>query len=208
MLVLLCFFALLSVAVWSPSAHAEGETAPRPVAEGFQPVTGDTWLYRTTAIDGHLGFATPQGLLGVSLTQTFERTFALSGSVGLGATGPHLSVMPRVQLPWDWGAVGLGVGLTGSNYREAFTDFICFDSCSNTVEEADLMLWGNAELYVVFQEQASGWRFGLYTGVTGAVVAVNRRLVDEDTGEELQGLSGRSGLPQLVYLGLNLGYAF
>lgn len=169
----------------------------------------DTWTDNPTAVDAHLGFLSPQGLLGLGVTHTWERHWGLSASAGWNGDGVNTSLMARAQLPWSWGAVGLGAGLTGAT---EYTKFDIRFLSDNDTQNADFVLLANAELFVVLQDPQSGIRVSAYWGMSQGLAAWGPYATPYTNRYEAPRpnypIDESEVLDLLPYAGLSVGYAF
>ena len=165
-----------------------------------QQASANRLLDKPTSVNAHLGSTSPQGVLGVTLDHQFTESFALNAGMGRGITGYQLALMSRFQVTrHDW-AFGLGVGPSAGDYDEPFAS-IGFGSHKSVT--ADLVVWGNVEGYMVFQEH-DGLRASVYVGCTSPLAASNVRQGDYALGESAIPESGRL----TPYLGVSVGRAF
>jgi hypothetical protein len=176
------------------------------LADGFEAVREGRPEDRVWALDLHFGLATPQGAFGLGVTKEVKEYMDLSLTGGLGATGPHTSVMARLHQGQGLSKVGIGLGATGvtgdfsNEKKEEIGDFIL----------PEFTLWGNIELFYLIESAESGLRFQLYMGYTKRLWESSPLLLVLEGDEE--GSRERVSVPtdglDTLYVGMGAGYAF
>ena len=120
-----------------PAASAE---ATPPLAEPSVPKSPDSYFFDgDTSLMIHLSFGGPTGWLGVAVNYAFAEQFVIAAGVGLGASGPQVSLLPRLRLPVGrMVALGVEAGPSAGRYVHSNCVILC------DVFEADRSIWDTA----------------------------------------------------------------
>jgi hypothetical protein len=97
-----------------PDAEDEQPDAP--------PRLPDPWVTRPIMVEGHLGFGTPVGILGIALDYSPWSLLGLNLGIGLGLSGPEYAFTSRVRLlrlgRRTHVAIYLGAGVSANAYDQ------------------------------------------------------------------------------------------
>lgn len=183
---------------WAPPPQAW--PAPGPDAGATADDKPDRWEDRPTLLEGHFGFGTPYGVLGIAAEQALARYFALVGGGGLGGAGPQVAGGVRARVPIAWIAFALELTWSGGPYDHEKCRIYCFDQ-DESYEHWDFAHWLNVAPAVEFRSQG-GFSARVYAGLATILNPASAQCVGRDEQPDCYGDE------QLPFAGVAFGGAF